>query len=71
MELQFSDFVHVKITRVYDEESLTHWEVDLKDNKGHLFFTATAPNFIGVLEMAANKLGEQGWTKFDANKRDN
>lgn len=72
-ELDYSDSVTIKITRVKFDGEPTHWEYDLDSGAG-----GTGPTFYGVLDMAVEAItGDHGdfdsihndWVDFDANDR--
>lgn len=78
-ELDYSDYVTIKITKVKFDGEPTHWELDVHyagegqyDGQG-----GTAPTFAGVYDMAydiirggyKNNWDVNEWTEFDANDR--
>lgn len=68
IELDYSDFVNIKVTRVRNSDDFTasHWQVDLEDGSG-----GTAPTFAGVWDTAYEILTDRnGWTDFDANQKE-
>lgn len=71
-ELDYSESVTIKITRVKFDGEPIHWEWDLDTGAG-----GTGPTFYGVLDMAVQGItGDTGdfdsihndWVDFDANK---
>lgn len=73
-EMDYSDSVTIKITKVKFNGEPTHWEVDIDDNGTG----GTSPTFYGAWDTAYEIItGDTGdfdsehntWVDFDANKR--
>jgi hypothetical protein len=67
MELDYTDAVVIKITKVKFEDEPTHWEVEMTNFVGDEFASATGPTFGGMLSFVSEVLDDEGWTSFDAN----
>lgn len=68
-DLDYSDFVTIKITRVSDETGPAYWEMDFMDKTGHEVASATGPRMHSVLDFAVELLQRDDWADFDANNR--
>jgi len=72
-EIDFSDFVTIKITRVAHMGEPIYWEVDVTDKNGEDIGGGTAPSFYGLVDMAIDMARERNdidnpeWSRFDAN----
>lgn len=72
-DLDFSDSVTIKITRVAYMNKPSYWEVDVTDKDGHNIGGGTAPTFYGLVDMAIdmarerNDIDDPEWSRFDAN----
>lgn len=72
-DLDYSDFVTIKIARVKYIKKPSHWEITVTDNTGHEIGSGTGPTFAGVVDMAIEMASERHdlddpeWSKFDAN----
>jgi len=71
MELDYTDAVVIKITKVKFEDEPTHWEVEMTNFAGDEFASATGPTYHGMIDFVCEVLGNEGWTSFDANRRNN
>lgn len=67
LDLDYSDFVSLKITRVKSEGKPSYWQVDFPDGSG-----GTAPTFYGVWDIAFEQIEHDldGWTDFNANEKE-
>lgn len=67
-DLNYSDYLTIRITRVRDAETLEplFWDWDLVGGQG-----GTSPNFFGATDSALNAISELNpdWVKFDANNK--
>ena len=76
-ELDYSDYVTIKVIRVKDETSPSHWESDVTDKDGKELGGGTAPDFYGAVDLAVemarkrNDIDDPEWSRFDANNRSN
>lgn len=69
-ELDYSDYVDIRIIKVKYMGEPSHWQVDMDDELG-----GTSPNFAGAVDIAmeiiCGEYGEEEWHQFDANKQRN
>ena len=70
-KLDYSDYVTIKITRVKFGEKPSHWQLDIVDSDGFDLGGATGPNFAGMLDTASEIMYTEGWSRFDANGKNN
>lgn len=74
-ELDYSDSVVIKITKVRYLDEPSHWEFDMVNADWEDISSGTAPTFYGVVDMAIEMASERHdlddpeWSKFDANER--
>ena len=72
MELDYSDSIKIKITKVRFGGEFSHWEVEVESEDLSIGLGGTAPTIWGVLDMATDYLWEQGqeeeWFRDNANK---
>lgn len=72
-ELNYSDFVTIRIIRVFDDFGPSHWQMEIDDKDGSEIGGGTAPTFAGVVDMAydmakeRNDIDDPEWSRFDAN----
>lgn len=69
--LDYSDYVTIKVIRVKFDNKPTHWELEVVDSDGFDLGGATGPTFVGMLDTAADIMYTEGWSRFDANGRNN
>ena len=76
--LDYSEYVNVKITKVYFMGEPSHWELDITDNADRDLGSGTSPDFNGIYDMAYSIIrgGDKysdwevnSWTEFDANDK--
>ena len=76
--LDYSDYINIKITRVTLDGEATHWELDITDGDGDVFGEGTGPNFNSMYDMAYSIIagGDKHsnyeyneWVEFDANNK--
>lgn len=70
--LDYSDSMTIKVTKVSYLGEPSHWEIDVLDKTGHLIGGGTAPTYSGVIEMALEMIKKRAdgeWVKFDSNKK--
>jgi len=71
-DLDFSDYVTIKITKVKDSTGPAYWQMDIDGSDGEIG-GGTAPTFYGVVDMAIemarerNDIDDPEWSRFDAN----
>ena len=73
-ELDYSDYVTIKVIRVKDETGPTHWEIEAVDSRGDCETYGTSPTFAGAIDMGIESIYEIDfgkWARFDANNKDN
>jgi len=70
-QLDYSDSVTIKITKVKFDNKFTHWEADLSFAEDGFYCSCTAPTMQGAIDEVMNYLYDSvyEWTKDDANKR--
>lgn len=72
-ELDYSDSITIKITKVKYLGEPSHWEFDMVNADWEDIASGTAPTFHGVVDMAVdmasnrNDLDDPEWSRFDAN----
>jgi hypothetical protein len=78
-EIDYEDFINIKIIRVNYDGEPSHWALEVTDSDGEDMGMGTAPTFAGIYDMAYSIVrgGDRSsnweindWTEFDANKRD-
>lgn len=66
-----SEFVNIRVTKVFAEGEFSHWEVDVDANGPMLGLEGTAPSFFGCTDMASEYIWEMSvdneWFKDDKN----
>jgi len=78
-DLDYSDYVNIKIIKVQAYGEPSHWELDVTYPDGSDAGGGTSPNFSGIFDMAHSIIrgGDKhnwdvnDWTDFDANDRKN
>lgn len=71
--LDYSDSMTMKITKVSYLGEPSHWEMEVLDATGHVVGSGTAPTYFGVVEMAIDIISNRAdgeWKKFDANNKE-
>jgi hypothetical protein len=66
-ELDFSDFVTIKITKVAYMNEPSYWEMEVTDKDGRQIGSATGPSYYGITDFAQELVMRNGWHVFDAN----
>lgn len=70
-KLDYSDYVTIKIVRVKYMDRPSHWELEVVDSDGFDLGGATGPTFAGMLDTASEIMYTEGWSRFDANGKNN
>jgi len=72
-QLDYSDSVTIKITKVKFDDKFTHWEADLHSESQDIYCEVTAPTMGGAIDEVMNYLYDSvyEWTKDDANDTHN
>lgn len=70
IDLDFSDSINIKITKVKDCVGFSHWEGDLYIGDEETA-SCTAPDFLGVVDNLLEYLYDEKseWVKDNANER--
>lgn len=77
-ELDYGDFVTIKITKVRFLDEPSHWEAEITNADGEDIGSATAPTFAGISDEVYSMIhgGDKysdyeinEWTQFDANNK--
>lgn len=77
-EIDYDDYVNIKIIRVNFMDEPSHWAVEVTDRNGEDMGMGTGPTFAGVYDTAYSIIagGDKhsqwevnSWTEFDANAR--
>jgi ribosome-associated translation inhibitor RaiA len=68
-QLDYSDSVTIKITKVNYGGFFSHWEADLHSKSQDIYCEVTAPTMGGAIDEVINYLydSKYEWTKDDAN----
>jgi hypothetical protein len=70
-QLDYSDSITIKITKVKFGGEFTHWEAKIEFSETNEYYCeVTAPNMVGALDEVMNYLYDSvpEWTRSDANK---
>lgn len=76
-ELDYSDSVTIKISKVKYLDRPSHWEFEIVNSDWEEFGSGTGPTFYGVVDMAIemarerNDIDDPEWSRFDANRKNN
>jgi len=68
-ELDYSDFVTIKVIKVQSDNRPAFWQVEVTDKENNDIGSATGPRFYGVTDYALEIVMRDGWQMFDANER--
>ena len=77
-DIDYSDFVNIKIIKVNFMDEPSHWALEVTDRNGEDMGMGTGPSFAGIFDMAYSIIagGDKHsqwetnvWTEFNANER--